>query len=258
MAILFCSQCGKKVTDRMTVCPHCQATLIKITELKPEATPITKAEFKASFKDHLILTATALVLTLLVAWICSIIATIVMGRYIGMEAAGAVTYVRRAFFSNGLLVLMLEAVILGVLPVFFKGKSVLRLAVTLILAILFALFFRTFLPSVLLKEGKVEPILLACTRMVAPGFAFGFPALLGALTLAGFDRPLKTGIILQAGLCVVFLVLSVVLYLLMIILFGMGPGGLAMGNLLTALVVLLLSALTSKGFRTLITPKQLA
>ena len=258
MAILFCSQCGKIVTDRMTVCPHCRATLIKKAEPMPVSKPVTKEEIKASVKENLVTVAITLVLTLLVAWFWSIFATIVMGRYIGMEAAGAVTYVRRVFFSNGLLVLLLEAVILGVLSVFFKGKSVMQFAVTVIVAILFALFFRAFLPSILLKDGKVEPSMLAFTMMAAPGFAFGFPALLGALSLVGFDRPLKKGIFLQAGLCAVFFVLSILICILMVILFGMGTGGLGMGNLLTAFVVLLLSALTSKGFRTLITPKQLA
>ena len=254
MAIIFCSQCGKKVTDRMTVCPHCQAVLIK----KAESKPVTKEEIQVSLKGDLMGVGISLGITLLMAFIWSFFALIVMGRYLGNEAAVAVGYARQAFFSKGLLLLVIESLILCVLSVFCKKNAILHFAFTTVIALLCALILRAFLPAFLLKSGVVQPDKLAYTMMAAPGFAFAFPALLGALTLAAFDRPLKTGIILQAGLCAVFFVLSVVFCLLMIVLFGMGTHGLATGNLITAIIVLLLAALSGKGFRQLITPKQLA
>ena len=258
MAIIFCSQCGKKVTDRMTVCPHCQAVLIKKVQPEPVTKEAIKESLKVDLKGELGGIGIALGITLLTAFIWSFFAIIVMGRYIGNEAAVAVGYARQAFFSKGLLLLVIEALILCALSIFCKKNAILHFAFTTVIALLCALILRAFLPVLLLKNGVVEADKLAYTMMAAPGFAFAFPALLGALTLAGIGRPLKTGIILQAGLCATFLVLSVVLCLLTIVLFGMGTGGLAIGNLITAIIVLLLAALLSNGFRQLITPKQLA
>lgn len=252
MAIIFCSQCGKKVTDRMEVCPHCQSVLIK----KAVPKPVTKEEVQISLKGNLVSTGIALGLTLLTAFVWSIFATIILGKFIGTEAAAAVGYVRNTFFTRGLLLLLVETAIFCVLPVFCKGKSVLHFCLTAALALLSGLLFRTFLPAILLQGGNVEPYLLAYTMMAAPGFAFAFPVLLGALSLAGFDRPFGKGIALQAGLCAAFFVLNIILCLLMVVLFGMATGGFSMSSRIASIIVLLLAVLCSKGFRQLITPKQ--
>ncbi len=254
MAIIFCSQCGKKVTDRMTTCPHCQAVLIKKTE---PAKTVTVEEVKGNLKSDLINTGISLGLTLLVTYIWSIFAVILMGKYLGDTALAAVGYARGFFFTRGLLLLVVESVILWALHIFFKKNTVVHMAATLVISLLFGLILRAFLPALLVKSGIVEPDKLAYAMMAASGFSFAFPVLMGSLSLVAFGRKQKTGLLLQAGLSGVFLVLSVILALLMVILFGMGVNSLAAGNLLTAFVVLLLAVLSSHGFRQLIMPKEM-
>ena len=251
MAIIFCSQCGKKVTDRMTVCPHCQAVLIKKAE---PAKPVTVEQVKGTLKRNLVSTGISLGLTLLVAYIWSIFSVIIMGQYLGDFALAAVGYARSFFFTRGLILLVVEAVALCAVQVFFKHKAVIHFAFTLLLSLLFGLILRALLPAMLVKSGIAEPDKLVYTMMAASGFAFAFPVLLGSLSLAGSDGTLKKCI----GLGGAFLVLSVILCLLMTVLFGMGVNALAAGNLLTTFVVLVLAALSSKGFRQLITPKEMS
>lgn len=255
MAIIYCSQCGKKVTDRMTVCPHCQAVLIKKAET---AKPVTKAEIQLSLKDDLMHSGVSLGLTLVVAFIWSFFAVIIMGRYLGDFALAAVRYARGFFFTRGLLLLVVQAGILCAVQIFLKKKTVVHLAATLVVSLLFGLILRAILPVMLVKSGIVEPDKLAYAMMASAGFAFAFPVLLGSLSVASYGRKIKTGLLLQAGLGSAFLVLSVILCLLMTVLFGMGVNSLAAGNLLAAFVTLVLAALSSHGFRQLIAPKQLA
>ena len=255
MAIIFCSQCGKKVTDRMTVCPHCQAVLIKKTETPK---PVTKEEIQASLKGDVVNTAISLGITLLVAFIWSIFAVVIMGRYLGDFALAAVGYARAFFFTRGLLLLIVEAGILCAAQIFLKKHAVVHMAVTLVVSLLFGLIARAFLPTMLIKSGIVQAEMLAYSMMASAGFSFAFPMLLGSLTILAFGRKMKTGLMLQAGLGGAFLVLSVILCLLMTVLFGMGVNSLAAGNILTAFATLVLAALSSQGFRQLIRPKELA
>ena len=62
---------------------------------------------------------------------------------------------------------------------------------------------------------------------------------------------------LQVCLGAAAFVLSVILCILTVVLFGMGAGGLTMGNLISTFLALLFAVISGKGFRQLITPKQL-
>ena len=119
MAIIVCPNCGKKVTDRMEICPHCHAVLIEQTE-QPN---ITKEAIMASAKDSIVGVAIATVLTIVLVLIWSVIATIMAGYFMGNEAAIAVGSARGVFLSENLTILIVGAVLYCVLSALFNKKS---------------------------------------------------------------------------------------------------------------------------------------
>ena len=132
MAIIKCPTCGKQITDRMEKCPHCNAILIE----KKHEEPITKEVIKSSAKDSIVGVVVALVLTLVVEKVWSIIACIQAGKFMGMVAAEAVSYAERVFYSKNFALLIVGAVLFCVLSILFKQKSATQFIGGIILTIL--------------------------------------------------------------------------------------------------------------------------
>lgn len=253
MAIILCPNCGKKVTDRMEKCPHCHAVLIE----QIEQPTITKAEIKASAKDSVLGVAIAAALTIAVVLIWSIIASICAGLFVGEEAAAAVGVARGVFFSKNLTLLIVGAVLFCVLSVFFKQKSAAQFVAGIILTVLFCMIGFA-VQNTAIMNSNISELVVWSAKSLSLGFGFAFPMVLGGLSISSYDRTLKKGLILQGILAAVFIVLSVILGVLMLVVFGMGTGGFSLGNLIAAIIVFAISILTNKGFQQLITPKKLA
>lgn len=249
MAIIVCPNCGKKVTDRMEKCPHCNAVLIE----QAEQPVITKEAIKASAKDSLIGVAIATVLTIALVLIWSVVATICAGRF-GANMAEAVGSARAVFFSENFGLLIVGAVLFCVLSVLFNKKSATQFAIGIILTLLFCMIGFGIQNSQIMKNN-VPPDIVMYAKSLSLGFGFAFPMVLGSLSIASYNRTLKEGLRMQAFLAVAFLVLAVVLTVLMLVVLEMGTLGLSIGNLISAIVVFGFAVFTNKGFRQLIAPK---
>lgn len=247
MAIIKCPTCGKQITDRMEKCPHCNTTLI---EKKHEET-ITKESIKSSAKDSIIGVVFALVLTLAVEKIWSIIACIQAGKFIGMEVAEAVSYAESAFYSKNFVLLIVGAVLFCVLSILFKQKSATQFIGGIILTVLFCVI-GFVMQSNAVMNSNVPGDVLPWAKSLSLGFGFAFPMVLGSLSISSYEKSLKKSLLMQGLLGVVFIISSVLIGTLLLVVFVMGTNGVALGNLAAAIIVLILAVLKSKGFQQVI------
>lgn len=253
MAIIVCPNCGKKVTDRMEICPHCHAVLIEQTE-QPN---ITKEAIMASAKDSIVGVAIATVLTIVLVLIWSVIATIMAGYFMGNEAAIAVGSARGVFLSENLTILIVGAVLYCVLSALFNKKSGTQFVIGIIITILFCMI-GFGIQNKEIMNSNVPPQCVMYAKSLSLGFGFAFPMILGSLSIASYNRTLKKALIMQGVISVGFIVLSLVLDVLVIAGFRMGTQGLSIANLITAIVVFGFALFANKEFQHLITPKKLA
>ena len=253
MAIIVCPNCGKKITDRMEKCPHCHAVLIE----QVEQPIITKETIKASAKDSIVGVASATVITIVLVLIWSVIATIMAGRFMGMDAATAVSGARGVFLSENLIILIVGAVLFCVLSVLFNKKSGTQFVIGIIITLLFCMI-GFGVQNKEIMNNNISPISIDYARSLSLGFGFAFPMVLGALSIASYNRTLKKAMIMQGILAAIFIVLSVVLDLLVIAGFRMGTQGLSIANLISAVAVFGVALFSNKEFQQLIAPKRMA
>ena len=252
MAIIVCPNCGKKVTDRMEKCPHCHVVLIEQVE-KPI---ITKETIKASAKDSIVGVASATVLTIALVLIWSVVATIMAGYFMGNNSSMAVSSARSVFFSENLIILIVGAVLFCILSVFFNKKSSTQFVIGVIITVLFCMIGFGIQNSEIMKSNIPEDIVMYA-KSLSLGFGFAFPMVLGSLSIVSYNRTRKKALIMQGGVAVVFIILSVILDILMLVVLRMGTQGLSIANLITAIAVFGFALFANKGFRQLITPKNL-
>ena len=267
MAIIKCPTCGKQITDRMEKCPHCNAVLIE----KKHEEPITKEVIKSSAKDSIIGVVVALVLTLVVEKVWSIIACIQAGKFMGMVALEAVSYAESVFFSKNFALLIIGAVLFCVLSILFKQKSATQFIGGIILTILFCNFITCLIFAIILfcvigfvmqssaiMKSNVPGDVLPWAKSLSIGFGFAFPMVLGCLSISSYERTLKKSLLMQVLWGVVFIVSSVLIGTLFLVVLKFGTMGLALGNLASAIIILILAVLTNKGFQQVITPKKIS
>lgn len=253
MAIIKCPTCGKQITDRMEKCPHCNAVLIE----KKHVEPITKEVIKSSAKDSIIGVVVALVLTLVVEKVWSMIACIQAGKFMGMVALEAVSYAESVFFSKNFALLIIGAVLFCVLSILFKQKSATQFIGGIILTILFCVIGFVMQSSAIMKSNVPEDV-LPWAKSLSIGFGFAFPMVLGCLSISSYERTLKKSLLMQVLWGVVFIVSSVLIGTLFLVVLKFGTMGLALGNLASAIIILILAVLTNKGFQQVITPKKIS
>ena len=253
MAIIKCPTCGKQITDRMEKCPHCNAVLFE----KKHEEPITKEVIKSSAKDSIIGVVVALVLTLVVEKVWSIIACIQAGKFMGMVALEAVSYAESVFFSKNFALLIIGAVLFCVLSILFKQKSATQFIGGIILTILFCVIGFVMQSSAIMKSNVPEDV-LPWAKSLSIGFGFAFPMVLGCLSISSYERTLKKSLLMQVLWGVVFIVSSVLIGTLFLVVLKFGTMGLALGNLASAIIILILAVLTNKGFQQVITPKKIS
>lgn len=174
MAIIKCPACGKQITDRMEKCPHCNTILIE----KQNEEPITKESIKSSAKDSIIGVVSALVLTLVVEKVWSIITCIYAGKFMGSLALEAVSYAESVFDSKNLMLLIVDAVLFCVIGFIVQNGAIMN--------------------------SNVPPDVMMHVRYLSIGFGFAFPMVLGCLSISSYERKLKKGLLTQVILAVVF------------------------------------------------------
>lgn len=253
MAIIKCPACGKQITDRMEKCPHCNAVLV---ERKHEES-ITKETIKSSAKAGIIGVVSALVLTFAVEKVWSVITCIYAGRFMGWVAADAVSYAEGVFYSENRVLLIVGAALFFVWSILFKQKSITQFVGGIILTVLFCVIGFVMQNNAIMTSN-IPPNVIAYAKSLSLGFGFSFPMVLGCLSIVSYERTLKKSLLMQVILGVVFMVSSWLLGVLFLVVLRFGTNGLSLGNLIAAIIVLVLAVLTNKGFQQLITPKRIS
>ena len=263
MAIISCPNCGKQITDRMEICPHCYTVLLK----PKEASNMTKDTIKMVLKcggnfakNRIILVLFATFFTILT---CSIWCAFAIRLAIPMGelARNSVDHAKSLFFYmpmpySTFKLLILEAALLCILPILLKEKATLQRVVGIAATVLFGIIGFFVQHHATLTLRGITPEEMSYCLSLSLGFGSAFPMLLGSLLLLRSESKLKKSVAIQIGLCAIFIVLSVVLGYLMVNLLAMGMNSLSIGNLIAAVAVLVLAVLISGGFRHLTTPQK--
>ena len=252
MAIVACPSCGKRITDRMEVCPHCGVAL-----REPEAPKIpSREEAQSSVKGNIPHVLIGLALTIAVALVV-FWAAIISGRVYGQLAIVAVAYSRIVFLTRILVLLIVEAVWLCAFPLVIKVKIRNQLIVYAASVILFSFLGCLVQHQGVIHIGDVSMEAMLYGRRFAPGFGAGFVMLLGALAIPGGNMLIRKPIVLQVILGLMYVVLFWILSAVFIT-FGMGLQCISYANIIPAVLILAFGILTSKGFQKLILPKATA
>ena len=250
MAIIACPACGKKVTDRMVTCPHCQAVLIR----QPESKPATREEIKASVKERIVGVSTTTVFTMIIARIWWFLASIYAGRLMGDVALAAIGCASVAFYISTFVLLIIEALIFCVQPKFLADLKLSRILLTVIVSVLFVVLGRFAQHHATLLLTRNHDI-LAYTQSIDLAFGAAFPLLWSSLLIATYSRNFKKALGVQGILAAVFLVASTILEVLMIVALQLGAKGFSIANLVSAALALSIALFTSKEFQRFIAPK---
>ena len=252
MAIIKCPSCGKKITDRMEKCPHCNAMLIE----KEQKQSITKESIKSSAKESVEGVALALIMTLAVEKVWKFFAMILSGRIIGSTALTAVFFADETFYTKSIVILIVGAVLFCTLSILFKQRSSTQFVGGIALTILFCVI-GFVVQNTSIMNMNVPPEIIDYTRQLSLGFGFAFPMIFGSFSILSYERSLKKSLLVQLILGFVFIVYSVLVEIFLLLTLKMGMAGFSLGNLIISIVILGFVILTSKEFQMLITPKKL-
>lgn len=252
MALISCPNCGKRITDRTEICPHCHAVLIK----KDDAPIVSKDSIISNGKKRipgvLIATVEALVFTRLLAVMFGALCNI----YLGEDGKRAFSEGSRAFQSNIIIILMIGLIALCVLPSIFEKITKVRakafiIAIPIVLAFVFGISYLSW--STVLKlfssardangYGIVGVTVIGYARHVPFFYAAALPLYQGMFCLFNQSVTNKKGYILQAVFALIALVLTLILSFVALKALGMGTSGVAFAGVLAALIALIAVAL---------------
>lgn len=255
MALISCPNCGKRITDRTEICPHCNAILIK-----KDDTPIVSKDSiisngKKRIPGVLIATAEALVFTRLLAVMFGALCSI----YLGEEGKRAFSEGSRAFQSNIIIILMIGLIALCVLPSIFEKITKVRakafiIAIPIVLAFVFGISYLSgstafeLLASARDANGYsiVGATVIYSARYVPFFYAAALPLYQGMFCLLNQSVTNKKGYILQAVFALIALVLTLILSFIALSSLYMGTLGTAYAGVFAALIVLIIVSLRKK------------
>lgn len=250
MALYTCPCCGGQITDRMDICPHCRAIL-----RQPSApAPITKEQLSISAKSSIFGALTALGFTILLLLLWNGLSTVMGGRFIGESALAAVQGANMVFFARVFALLPAGAALFCALAVFLRGHSPADFLGSVILFLLFAVIgYAT--QSIYVMRSNIEPYAVDMARQLSLAYGAAFPLTLGGLALLSLDRTFKKALCLQLIGTGAWFVISVLLQLFLIAVMRFGVLSFTLGTLVSSLLLFAAGALSSKSFRSLISPR---
>lgn len=250
MAIFACPCCGGQITDRMDVCPHCRAIL-----RQPSApAPITKEPVEISARSSVLGTLTALGFSILLLLLWNGLSSVMGGRFIGEFALAAVQGANGVFFARVFALLPAGAVLFCVLAVFLRGHSPADFLGSVILFLLFAVIGFAVQSSYVMRSN-IEPYAVDMARQLSLAYGAAFPLTLGGLALLSPDRTFKKALCLQLIGTGAWFVISVLLQLFLVVVMEFGVLSFTLGALISSLLLFAAGALSSKSFRSLISPR---
>jgi|GEM_PF-4349634 len=255
MALIVCPNCGKRITDRTEVCPHCKTVLAQ----EKETPLVTKAEVLSDGKKHLrsaaIATVEAFAFTLLVGINLGVVCAVFLGK------AGTTSFIKGGwvFQSRMLVVLSVGLIAQCIIPAILekianvKNKiSVIILSV--VLAFVFGLSYAD-LSSIyqILANAKdihgynvFSPEFIYNAAMAGYFYLITTPLYQGIFCLLNQDTQDKKGYISQAIFAGIALVLTVILAFIGAGMLCMGTQGAVFAGALAALIMLVLAGMRKK------------
>lgn len=255
MALISCPNCGKRITDRTEICPHCNAVLIK-----KDDTPIVSKDSiisngKKSIPGILIATAEALVFTRLLAVMFGALCNI----YLGEDGKRAFSEGSRAFQPNIIIILMVGLIALCVLPSILEKIAKVRakvfiIVISIVLALAFGIPYLSRSTAFALLAsardvngyGIVGAAVIDYACCVPFFYAAALPLYQGMFCLLNQGVTNKKGYILQAIFALIALVLTLILSFIALSVFCMGTSGTALAGVLASLIMLILAGIREK------------
>lgn len=252
MALISCPHCGKRITDRTEVCPHCKTVLIQ----KNNESIISKESILSDGKKNVpsiaIATAEAFVLARLIGAVCGIICNVFMGE----NGKRAFSEGSRAFQPYMFVILFIGLIALCVLPTMFeritkvKARTFVK-ALSIVLAIIFGISFAPWpLTYRLLQAPKdahgysiVGDDIVSDAIVVVFFYAVTLPLYQGMFYLLNRNENRKKGYISQVIFAAIALVITVILAVVLVAFFGMGTLGAAFAGAIASLLMFIAASL---------------
>lgn len=255
MALISCPNCGKRITDRTKVCPHCNTALIKKDDTPIVSKESVAADGKKSIFGVFIAAVEAFLFTKLLAVIFGALCNV----YMGETGKRAFIEGSRAFRSNSILILAVGLAALCVCPLILEKITKMRaealiLAVSIVLALAFGIPYLSRATAFqLLASAKdangcsiVEAEVMSYARYVPFFYAAALPLYQGMFCLLSQRTAGKKGILQQAVFALIALVLTLILSFIALSVLCMGTAGTAFAGVSSALIILFFAALRKK------------
>lgn len=244
MDVIICPCCGQNVAEKTEKCPFCGTVLVSEKEKAITAREVHRIDLK----DNLIGILTSIILAISVHhfWAPTIETTIV--QRLGVVAKEAFISANAVFSTVLCAILIVCGILLSVWPlVFKKGKSGLVIASVILIVLFSAIGYMAQRYFVMNADISAEKI--SYSSAFSLGLGVAFPLFFGSLSLLGYKRSLPKVLIIQLGISVLFFALTVLLDFLMIMVLDMNVVGISIANLISSVIVFIISILLSKGFK---------
>lgn len=220
MALIVCPNCGKRITDRAEVCPHCKTVLTQ----EKETPLVTKAGVLSDGKKHLrsaaIATVEAFAFTLLVGIILGVVCAVFLGK------AGTTSFIKGgwAFQSRMLVILAVGLIAQCIIPAILEKIANIKIKISVIilsvvLAFVFGLSYADLSSTVHILAnvkdihgyGVFRPSIIYDAAMAVYFYVITTPLYQGMFCLLNQNTQDKKSYISQAIFAGIALVLTVIL-----------------------------------------------
>ena len=254
MALISCPHCGKRITDRTEVCPHCQTVLIQ----KNDTVIVSKASVLSDGKKNILSVAIATVEAFVFTRLIGTALGIICNYFMGESGKRAFRDGSNAFQGNALIISVVGLVVLCVLPIILKKTAKMNsqtvvIAISVILALIFGIsycsrtsayrLFRVYKDAIgnymgedIFREASFVPFYYAVTIPLYQGMFF----------LLNYGKNGKKGYIGQAVFAAIALVITVILAVVLVAFFCMGTQGAAFAGALASLLMFIVASLRKK------------
>lgn len=251
MALISCPNCGKRITDRTEICPHCNAVLIKKDDTPIVSKDSVISNVKKSILSAFIATVEAFIFTKLLAAVFGALCNV----YMGETGKRAFLEGSRAFQSNVIIISMVGLIALCVFPLILEKITKVRakvfiIVISVVLALVFGISYLLGSTAMkLLASAKdangyriVGEEVIRDARYVLFFYAAALPLYQGMFFLLNQSVTNKKGYILQVVFALIALVLTLILSFVAISVLYMGTLGTAYAGVFAALIALIIAS----------------
>ena len=244
MALISCPNCGKRITDRTEICPHCNAVLIKKDDTPIVSKDSIISNVKKSILSVLVATVETFIFTRLLAAVFGALCNV----YIGETGKRAFIEGSRAFQFNVIIISMVGLIALCVFPLILEKitkerAKVFIIVISIVLALAFGISYLSEPTAFkLLASAEVGVEVIDYARYVLFFYAAALPLYQGMFCLLNQSVTNKKGYILQVVFALIALVLTLILSFVALSVLNMGISGTAFAGVFAALIALIIAS----------------